>query len=213
MRIQSYVLGVVKTNCYIITNEETQEAIVIDPADQAQEIEKQLEEQRLIPVAILLTHGHFDHIMAATELAKHYNIPIYALEAEKELLSNSRLNSSSLIRKHIALTPDVCLKDNDILTLAGINIKVLHTPGHTIGSGCYYFTDDAVLVSGDTLFLESVGRTDMATGDSGLLIESIEQKLMTLPDDVIVYPGHGDHTTIGHERKNNPYLSGKGFWD
>ena len=213
MKIQSYVLGVVKTNCYIISNELTKEAIVIDPADQEQEIVKQLEEQELKLVAILLTHGHFDHIMAASALANYYDIPIYASEAEKELITDPKLNGSWLIRKNFALTPNIYLKDNEILNIAGMNIKVIYTPGHTSGGVCYFFTEENALISGDTLFYESVGRTDMPTGDSRLLLESIEEKLMILSDEVKIYPGHGECTTIGHERRNNSYLNEESFWN
>jgi len=213
MRIQTCILGRIRTNCYIITNEETKKAIIIDPADQAQEIEKKLKEQELIPVAILLTHGHFDHIMAASALAHDYNIPIYASEWEKELLADPRLNCSETMSRSIALVPNILLKDNEQIALAGMNIKVIHTPGHTAGGVCYYFFDDVVLFSGDTLFFESTGRTDFPTGNAKCLLESIHNKLMALSNEVKVYPGHGVSTTIGYERSNNPYLSEEGFWN
>ncbi|QHQ61199.1 MBL fold metallo-hydrolase [Anaerocolumna sedimenticola] len=213
MKIQSYVLGVVSTNCYIVSNENTKEAIIIDPADQASVITNLLKEQGLHPVAILLTHGHFDHIMAAEEVAKYYHIPVIAGEAEKELLADPDLNGGYMIRKNITLKADQLIQDKDQITLAGLKIQMIHTPGHTAGGMCYYFDKEKILISGDTLFLESVGRTDLPTGNAKTLIESIKQKLMVLPDDVMVCPGHGDRTTIGYERTHNPYVGDNDFWD
>ncbi len=213
MRIQSYVLGEVSTNCYIISGDGAKEALVIDPPDHSAAIAKKLEDEKLIPVAILLTHGHFDHIMAAEDLSENYHIPIYAGEAEKELLSDASLNGSRMMHRNFSLTPDRLLKDNELLHLAGMSIKVFHTPGHTAGGVCYYFEDEKVLISGDTLFLESVGRTDLPTGNSAILFKSILEKIMVLPDEVVVYPGHGERTTIGHERIHNPYLRADNFWD
>lgn len=213
MTIQTYELGSLKTNCYIIINEQTKEAVIIDPAAQAQKLVEKIEEQSIKPVAILLTHGHFDHIMGATDLIKSYPIPIYACIDEKELLGNAKMNCSELFGKPFTLVPDICFKDNEILNLAGMSIKVLHTPGHTIGGTCYYFFEEGVLVSGDTLFFESLGRSDFPTGNTSCLIESIQKKLMTLPDLTKVYPGHGASTTIGHEKHNNPFLNEESFWD
>ncbi|WMJ89597.1 MBL fold metallo-hydrolase [Anaerocolumna sp. MB42-C2] len=213
MKIQSYVLGLVSTNCYIISNENTKEAIIIDPADQAQVISDKLNEQGLHPVTIVLTHGHFDHIMAAESLAKRYNIPVIAGEAEKELLADSDLNGGYMIRKNITLKADQYVRDKEQITLAGLKIQLIHTPGHTAGGMCYYFEKEKVLISGDTLFLESIGRTDLPTGNAATLIDSIKQKLMVLPDDVEIYPGHGDRTTIGYERTHNPYIGDNDFWD
>ena len=213
MKLQSYVLGPVSTNCYIISNENTNEAIVIDPADQAFAITDKLKEQGLHPVAILLTHGHFDHIMAAEDVAKEFHIPVIASEAEKELLADSNLNGGYMIRKAITLKADQFIKDQDQITLAGLKIKVIHTPGHTAGGVCYYFEQEKVLISGDTLFSGSVGRTDLPTGNSETLMESIKQKLLVLPEDVAVYPGHGEQTTIGYEKTHNPYLGDSDFWD
>ncbi len=213
MKIQSYVLGIVSTNCYIVSNENTKEAIIFDPADQASVITDLLKEQDLHPVAILLTHGHFDHIMAADEVANYYHIPVIAGEAEKELLADPDLNGGYMIRKNITLKADQLIQDKDQITLAGLKIQMIHTPGHTAGGMCYYFDKEKILISGDTLFLESVGRTDLPTGNAKTLIESIKQKLMVLPDDVMVCPGHGDRTTIGYERTHNPYVGDNDFWD
>lgn len=213
MKIQTYVLGLVRTNCYVISNESSKEALVIDPPDQADTIISKLKELDLKPVAILLTHGHFDHIMAAGELAEKYKIPIYAGEAEKEMLKDPGLNSSVMVQKNYVLTADIWLKDQEELTLGGMKIKVLQTPGHTAGGVCYYFEEEKVLLSGDTLFLESVGRTDLPTGDGRILIDSINRKLMVLPEEVVVYPGHGDRTTIGHEKKYNPYAGNSNLWE
>lgn len=206
-KIQTLVLGMVQTNCYIISNRNTGEAIVIDPADNAVTIEQQLKANDLVCKGILLTHGHFDHILAATALAAATHAGIHAHEAEQQLLGDSYLNASAQFRREYSMIPDVLLKDQDVLSMAGFMVKVIHTPGHTAGGTCYYFPEQGVVFSGDTLFLESIGRTDLPTGNGKLLVESILNKLMLLEDQVIVYPGHGSPTTIGYERDNNIYLS------
>lgn len=207
MRIKTLVLGEVSTNCYIIMNEATREVIIIDPADHAEIIDKYFNEQGLKPVAILLTHGHFDHIFAVNELVKTYNIPVYASSVEQELLLDASMNCSSFSSKKAAVTISHSLNDNDKITLAGMDITIIHTPGHTAGGVCYYFEKDGVLFSGDTLFYQTIGRTDLPTGNYKTLIDSVNNKLMKLPDDVQVYPGHEQSTTIGYERRNNPYVS------
>jgi len=213
MKIQSYVLGMVNTNCYIIFNESTNEALIIDPPDQAPALKVKIEELGLSPVAILLTHGHFDHIMAAGDLAAAFGIPVLAGEDEKALLEDYNLNGSRMVRKNYTLSADRFLKDKEELILGGMRIKVIHTPGHTAGGVCYYFEKEKVLISGDTLFLESIGRTDLPTGDQYTLLESIRRKLMVLPEEVLVYPGHGDKTTIGYEKMHNPFIGENNFWD
>lgn len=207
LQIKTLVLGMIQTNCYIVSNGETKEAIVIDPADEAGKIEKHLKADDLVCKAILLTHGHFDHILAAKELASLTHAPIYAHEAEVELLGDPRLNASDQIRKECSLIPDIKLQDDQMLNLAGYAIRVIHTPGHTKGGVCYYFVGHQVLFSGDTLFFETIGRTDLPTGNSMQLVESIRSKLMLLEDQVAVYPGHGYATTIGYERENNTYIN------
>ena len=213
LTLKTLVLGMVQTNCYIVSNSENKEAIVIDPADNADQIEQYLKANDLVCKGILLTHGHFDHILAASLLAVKTKAPIHAHEAEVKLLEDPRMNASAQIRKECSLTPEVLLKDGQSILLAGFTIKVIHTPGHTAGGVCYYFAGHGILISGDTLFQESIGRTDLPTGNSKQLVEAIQDKLMCLEDQIKVYPGHGDPTTIGYERENNVYLSGNWFYE
>ena len=201
-----YIVGPVCTNCYLLVNHKTGELLVVDPGDQAQLIEKQIEKTGAKPVAILLTHGHFDHAGAAEELADKYQISIYAHEAEKEPLEDPRLNLCGMIGEHKVYHADIFVKDEEVLNLAGFSIRVFFTPGHTIGGCCYYIADEKILFSGDTLFQESVGRTDFPRGSASDLIRAIREKLMPLPDDVTVYTGHDESTLIGYERMHNPYL-------
>lgn len=201
-----YIVGPVCTNCYLLVNHKTGELLVVDPGDQAQLIEKQIEKTGAKPVAVLLTHGHFDHAGAAEELADKYQISIYAHEAEKETLEDPGLNLCGMIGEHKVYHADIFVKDEEVLNLAGFFIRVFFTPGHTIGGCCYYIADEKILFSGDTLFQESVGRTDFPRGSASDLIRAIREKLMPLPDDVTVYTGHDESTLIGYERMHNPYL-------
>jgi len=162
----------------------------------------------LKPEAILLTHGHFDHIMAAKELKETWNVPIYACEKEIDVLTDGQKSLvAGYFREPYTITPDVTVKEGDELSIAGFTWKVFETPGHTIGSCCYYIEKESVLFSGDTLFAGSYGRTDFPTGSGRQIAESVRRLLSTLPDDTMVYPGHMDTTTIGFEKKYNP-LSG-----
>lgn len=201
-----YIVGPVCTNCYLLVNHKTGELLVVDPGDQAQLIEKQIEKTGAKPVAILLTHGHFDHAGAAEALADKYQISIYAYEAERETLEDPGLNLCGMIGEHKVYHADIFVKDEEVLNLAGFSIRVFFTPGHTIGGCCYYIADEKILFSGDTLFQESVGRTDFPRGSASDLIRAIREKLMPLPDDVTVYTGHDESTLIGYERMHNPYL-------
>ncbi|HHT88554.1 MAG TPA: MBL fold metallo-hydrolase [Clostridiales bacterium] len=206
IRIKTLVLGMVQNNCYIVGKPDSNEAVVIDPGDNADKIYKYLSENDLECKAILLTHGHFDHITAAPELNRLTNAPIYAHEAEADILKDPEINASAYMGERISVRPDISVKDNEELKIAGLSWNVLYTPGHTAGGVCYYLKEHKIVFSGDTLFYESVGRTDFPTGNHKVLIESIQNKLMILPDDTEVYPGHGRPTTIGHEKGNNPYL-------
>ncbi|MCI9173507.1 MAG: MBL fold metallo-hydrolase [Lachnospiraceae bacterium] len=206
MKIEQYCVGQVATNCYFAINEETKEMLLIDPGDSAGMLAEKIRRAELKPRAVLLTHGHFDHAMAASALAEMFGIKIYAHKAEKETLENPSKNVSVMVGRGEAYHADVFAEDGEMLNLAGMELKVLHTPGHTEGGCCYYLEKEKVLFSGDTLFCQSVGRTDFPGGSMSGLVRSIKEKLLTLPDDVTVYPGHMDITTIGRERNGNPFL-------
>lgn len=206
LKIEQYVVGPVQTNCYFAINDDTKEVLIVDPGASAKRLGEIITEEKLNPVAILLTHGHFDHAGGAAALAEQFKIKVYAQEQEKETLENPALNLSSWGGRELAYHVDEFLRDEQEIDLAGFHIRVLHTPGHTVGGCCYYFSYQNALFSGDTLFAQSVGRTDFPKGSSSALIRSIKEKLMVLPDDTTVYTGHNDITTIGTERMYNPYL-------
>ncbi len=205
LKIGKLILGMVQTNCYFLYQEEADEVIVIDPADQGEVIYQKLTEAGFVISAILLTHGHFDHILGVKALKKLANVSVYAYEDEKELCENEEMNVSAEIGRPTRISPDIFFKDGEEHTIAGITFRVIATPGHTKGSCCFYMEEAGFLISGDTLFEEGVGRTDLPTGNMGKLVRSIKDKLAILPENVIVYPGHGAETTIGHEVAYNPY--------
>lgn len=206
LRIERYVVGAVQTNCYFAVNDETKETLVIDPGAAGKQLAAKMKEEGLKPAAILLTHGHFDHAGSAAELAEQFSIPVYAGEHEKETLENAELNLSGWEGQQKTYHADYFLRDEQEVDLAGFHIRVFHTPGHTVGGCCYFLPYQKVLFSGDTLFAMSMGRTDFPKGSASQLLRSIREKLMALPDDVAVYPGHNDETTIGTERMYNPYI-------
>lgn len=205
MEIITKVLGMIGTNCYMVKNEETKEALIIDPAFDAKTIESTLDANDCKPVAILLTHGHFDHMLAAEDLRDYYHIPVIAGKCEEGLLADTNANLSASFYVDARLVADQLVDDLENLHLAGLDIQVLHTPGHTGGSVCYYFHKEQKLFSGDTLFCESVGRTDYPTGSASQIVRSVKEKLMILPDETNVYPGHGESTTIQNEKQYNPF--------
>lgn len=205
MDIKRIVVGRVQTNCYIIAKEKR--CIIVDPGDDFEKIVSFIETQDYEPVAIFLTHGHFDHIMAVNELKDKYHISVYASKAEAELLGDEYLNCSVHFGYKYSTKADVLLKDGQWIDVIGMSINVIYTPGHTSGSCCYYIKDEKLLLSGDTLFYSSVGRTDLPTGDEKTLMKSLKM-LMELPEDVRVLSGHGPETHIGFEKANNPYIRG-----
>lgn len=205
--IEEYTVGEVQTNCYFITNPQTGETLIIDPGAQGDFLAGKLRDGAHKPVAVLLTHGHFDHAGAAAELKAAFDIPVYAYEEEKRVLENPMLNLTGMWGVHgEKYAADHYVKDGEILELAGFRIKVLYTPGHTPGGCCYYFDGYKVLASGDTLFAASVGRTDFPEGSMSDLVRGIREKLLVLPGDTEVLPGHMQRTTIGYERQYNPFL-------
>lgn len=199
-------LGDLGANCYFLVNSDNNECVIVDPGAEANEIIRVINEKSLKPKAILLTHGHFDHIMASEEVRQSYGIDIYAGENEMDLLAKPSRNLSGHFGSNYILEGVLPLKNGQALNLAGIDFKVISTPGHTIGGVCYYIESQGILISGDTLFCGSFGRYDFPTGNVRDLIASITNKLFNLPDETICYPGHGNETTIGYEKKNNPIL-------
>ena len=177
LELQKCILGPVYTNCYFLKNKETGELIIIDPADCPEKIELKVSQMNGKPVAILLTHGHFDHIMAAQAVKENYNIPIYA-----------------------------CRQEEEMVKIAGFSVQMIHTPGHTKGSCCYYLKDEAVLFSGDTVFYGSVGRTDFPGGSTAQIVQSLHKLVDSLPEETEVFPGHDVSTSIGYEKRYNPFV-------
>lgn len=206
IKIGRIVLGMVSTNCYFLFNEDNREVVIFDPADNGDKIFEAMKANDLKIVGICLTHGHFDHIYGVAKLKQLSKVLVYASELEKNLLGDERLNQSESFGRIVTVTPDVLLKDGEEFILGGIKIKNISTPGHTEGSCCYYVEDANLLISGDTLFEGSVGRTDMATGSMNDLVKNVKEKIFILPDDTVCYPGHGGATTVGDEKKYNPFL-------
>lgn len=206
LHLEKMVLGMVGTNFYLAVNEETKEALLIDPPDRADLIAAKVAELEIQPVGILLTHGHFDHIGAATETAGRYGIPVLAHEAEVDVLENTGINLSGNFGGGFTVKADRTVRDGEEFTMAGFQIQVFHTPGHTKGGACYYLPEEQVLFSGDTLFCESIGRTDFPTGSMSALVRSARHLTEVLPEETKVYPGHESMTDIAHEKLYNPYL-------
>lgn len=207
VKIGRMMIGSYQTNCYFLFKEETKKAVVIDPADNGKLIYDKLTQNGFSVEAILLTHGHFDHIWGTKELRELSGAKIYALDKEQTLCESVDNNLSAMVGRAYTVVPDEYVADGAELTFDGIAFKVIATPGHTIGSCCYYVEKAGILISGDTLFQESTGRTDFPTGSMSSIVRSIREKLFVLPDETKVYPGHGDSTTIGYEKKYNPFVA------
>lgn len=206
LQILEYNVGDIGTNCYLLVNTGTKETIIVDPGGDAPMLEKHIAQNSLNPVAILLTHAHYDHAHHAGVLKNRYQIPVYIHEEERETMSDVRVNASMMFGRPETYEADIFVKDGQILNIAGFEITVIFTPGHTPGGCCYYFEKNKVLVSGDALFCGSIGRTDFPKGSMSDLVRSLKEKVLTLPRDVEVLPGHDMRTTIGREIDYNPFL-------
>lgn len=212
IEVEKLVLGAVNTNVYLIFYNEN--CLIIDPSDEAEKIIALVEAKGAKPLAILLTHGHFDHIMAAPVLAKKYGIKIYAGEAERQLLQESTLNlGKSFLGVDFTLDADEYLKGGTELEFAGFKLKVIYTPGHTVGSISFYSDDlednekfKRVVFTGDALFAGSIGRVDFPTGNEATMRRTLNDVFKKMPQDTVVFSGHGMATTIERELSYNPYL-------
>ncbi|GAC41804.1 MBL fold metallo-hydrolase [Paenibacillus popilliae] len=205
-RIQSYALGPVQTNAYVLINEETNEAVVIDPGMNPEPLLQGL--QGLKVAAVLLTHAHFDHIGGVDAVREAHGCPVHIHEREVDWLTKPELNGSTMwpqVCQPMTVKPaEHLLQDGQTLELIGHTFQVIHTPGHSPGSVSFFH--EKQLFSGDVLFRTSVGRTDLRDGDMNVLLQSIHGKLFPLGDDVTVYPGHGPATQIGYEKEHNPFV-------
>ena len=211
LEVQQMVLGPVYTNCYFLKNKETGETLIVDPADSPKRIFQKVEDMGAKPVGILLTHGHFDHVTAMEELRRDLGVPVYACEQEQAVLADPDKNLSVQFQGGgLHLKADMLLKDGETFEAAGYTFQMLHTPGHTEGSCCYYVKSEKVLFSGDTLFEGSYGRIDFPTGSGRQMIHSVADILLNLPDDTNVYPGHMGYTTIADEKQYNPLAGYRG---
>ncbi len=204
MFLKKVGVGVYYTNCYIAADELTKEAFVIDPAGDFEVIDEILVSNNLNLKYIILTHGHFDHIGAVKELKEKYNSIIYINEFDAYMVNDSEANLSSRMKDKIEFLPDKIFKDGDILKVGSLTLRLIHTPGHTEGSSCVLVGN--ILFAGDTLFKNSIGRTDLPSGDRFKIISSIKEKLLVLPKETLVYPGHGPSTTINNEIIKNPFF-------
>ncbi len=212
LKVGRMVLGGFQTNCYFIYREGVQKeqglcpAIIIDPAERGKYIFDTMTANKFQTAAVLLTHGHVDHISGAAELCKLSGAKLYANELEADLMQDVHLNLSQMFGMPCKVFADELLRDGEKYTIADMEFQMLSTPGHTEGSCSYYFEEGGFVISGDTLFEGSVGRTDFPTGSMGVLVRSIKNKLFALPEKTIVYSGHGGSTTIGWEKENNPFV-------
>jgi hydroxyacylglutathione hydrolase len=212
MKIDCLVLGAYETNCYILRESESAgDCLIIDTGLEAGELIDFLCEYKLNPVAVVLTHGHIDHISGLVQLRKNFpSVKAYVHKLDAKILMDQQSNLSFLAglvsATNDAVEADFTLEEGNVIEQAGIKLEVLHTPGHTPGGICLCSKKEQIIFVGDTLFADSIGRTDMPGGSMSQLIKSIKEKLLTLPDETVVYPGHGPQTTIGRERTHNPYL-------
>jgi hydroxyacylglutathione hydrolase len=204
-----FPVGPLGCNCSVFGDETTREAIVVDPGDDVADIERILDAHGLRVKAIVITHAHIDHIGGAAKLKASRNAPVYMNPSDGVLYDLLDVQAGWLgVETPDRTEVDTAAREGDTLRLGGTEFHVLHTPGHTPGSTCLWIPGESKLIAGDTLFRESIGRTDLPGGDPAAILRSIKGKLLTLPDETVVVPGHGPVTTIAHERQWNPFLGG-----
>lgn len=210
MKISYLVLGPFMTNTYIVWDEKTMNAVIIDPSFSPEHIWQAVMKIGAVPKMFLLTHGHVDHIAGLNFLREKYpDAKTYMSEKDVPLLAKASLNLSNMLPEAVTCAaPDVCVKEGDRITLDSMEFTVLETPGHTPGGLSFYAEKDGVVFTGDSLFQGSIGRTDFPGGSMTVLVNGIRRALFALPDSAHVLSGHGDPTTIGIEKRTNPFLAG-----
>lgn len=210
MKIDRLVLGAYETNCYVVrTNEAAKDCLIIDAGLEADKLIDFLKTYELNPVALVLTHGHIDHIAGVAELRKEYpGIKVYIHKLDAVMLTEAKSNLSAMMGTAFATEPaDFLLEEQGTVEQAGLKLLVLHAPGHSPGGICLYSKDQNIAFVGDTLFADSIGKTEFPGGNMTQLLDSIKEKLFTLPDQTKVYPGHGPLTTIANEKAHNPFFT------
>ena len=201
------VVGPLAVNCIILGCEVTREGVVVDAGGDADLIIAEIERLRLNIGQIINTHGHFDHVGANLKVMERFSASLLIHEADASMLEQAAVVAKAYgIRGDNSPKPDAFLHDGMEISFGTCRMKVLHTPGHTRGGCCLYLEAEKTVITGDTLFADSIGRTDLPGGSHEQLLASIKSRLFTLPDDVVAYPGHGPETTIGHEKRSNPYF-------
>jgi len=209
MKIDRLILGAYETNCYILRESAAaKDCLIVDAGLGAGQLINFLKEHELNPVAVVLTHGHIDHIAGVAALrAQFADIKVYIHKVDAKMLTEAEHNLSALAGVPFSADPaDLFVEGGDVIEQVGIKLQVLHTPGHTPGGICLYSRNEGIVFTDDTLFAGSVGRTDFPNGSMSQLLKSIREKLFTLPDETKTYPGHGPITTIAREKLHNPFL-------
>ncbi len=205
LKLLTRAVGDYQVNAILAWDEQTKQAVLIDPAADLEAFTAEIEARGLLPVAIVNTHGHLDHICGNADAKRRYPVPLYIHELDRPMLKDPARNMSAFTGEEITSPDaDATLKDGDMLAIGAETLKVLHTPGHTTGSICLY--QPGLLIAGDTLFCGGVGRTDLPGGSEEEILHSIRSKLYSLPDETAVYSGHGPSTTIGEEKRTNPFV-------
>jgi hydroxyacylglutathione hydrolase len=207
MILKTLTVGPFHENCYVIGDQETGTGAVVDPGDEAARIALAVEQTNLEVGQILITHAHIDHVGAVAALVDEYACPVL-MHAEAESMLKQLPTQAFMMGLKFGKVPTVnrYVGDEEVLEVGGLKLKSLYTPGHAPGHLAFYVESEALVLSGDALFAGSVGRTDLFGGSIELLMQSIDERLLTLPDETKVYPGHGPETTIGDERRHNPFL-------
>lgn len=209
MLIEKLAVGAYAANCFIIGDDVSKKGMVVDPGGEAERIFKKVEDMGLTISYIVITHGHGDHIGGVETLKKLTGAEVLIHHEDAVMLESPHTNlTENMNGPRVAFKADRTIGDREQLQVGALKCSVLHTPGHTQGGICLYFESEKILISGDTLFYGSIGRSDLPGGSHKQLVASILNKLMSLTDDVVVYPGHGASTSIGFERRKNPFLQG-----